>query len=178
MNSGEKFLKDLKRQNPKALDYFIDNYSNLIFKIANGVLNNRELSKECLNDVILKVWNNIDNFHKSISEFNVWVMAITKYTAIDILRKEKRHYNIEDITGINVVNNENLENKVLDNECLDLIRKEINNMNATDKEIFLKKFFQGKNSKEIGKELGVTEKFINLRIFRGRKKLKEKLERG
>lgn len=29
----ENFLKDLRKHNPKALDYVFDNYGNLIFKV-------------------------------------------------------------------------------------------------------------------------------------------------
>lgn len=48
-------------------------------------------------------------------------------------------------------------------------------MGNIDKEIFFEKFFEDKASSIIAKKLGVTEQFINLRIFRGRKKLKNKL---
>ncbi|WP_242862437.1 sigma factor [Clostridium massiliamazoniense] len=65
------FIKELKKKDPKALDYLVDNYSNLIFKIANGILNDRELSKECVNDVILKIWNNSKSFNREENKFNL-----------------------------------------------------------------------------------------------------------
>ena len=48
INKGN-FLKQLKKKNEKALDYVIDSYSDVIFKVAYGVLNNRQLSEECVN---------------------------------------------------------------------------------------------------------------------------------
>ncbi|WP_415318214.1 hypothetical protein [Clostridium perfringens] len=44
INKGN-FLKQLKKKNEKALDYVIDSYSDVIFKVAYGVLNNRQLSE-------------------------------------------------------------------------------------------------------------------------------------
>lgn len=167
------FIKELKKKDPKALDYLVDNYSNLIFKIANGILNDRELSKECVNDVILKIWNNSKSFNREENKFNLWVMAISKYTAIDILRKEKKHYGNKELDSAKITYSHNIEEKIINNEAIEGVRNQINKMSTVDKEIFLKKFFEEKSSKEVAEELGVTEKFINLRIFRGRKKLKE-----
>lgn len=96
INKGN-FLKQLKKKNEKALDYVIDSYSDVIFKVAYGVLNNRQLSEECVNDVLLKIWDNIHHFNKDEDKFYPWILAITKYTAIDILRKELRHSNTLDI---------------------------------------------------------------------------------
>jgi len=89
----ENFLKNLRKHNPKALDYVFDNYGNLIFKVAYSVLNNRGLSEECVNDVLFKIWNNIDSFKLEDDKFKSWIIIITKYTAIDMLRKEKKHDN-------------------------------------------------------------------------------------
>ena len=89
----ENYIKALREKNIEALDFIMDTYSNLIFKVAYKVLNRRELSEECINDVFLKVWNNIDRFNKEDDKFKNWICTITKYTAIDMLRMEKKHSN-------------------------------------------------------------------------------------
>ncbi|WP_297521303.1 sigma-70 family RNA polymerase sigma factor [uncultured Clostridium sp.] len=174
MRDFDDFIKKLKRKDLKALDYLVLNYSNIIFKYCNGVLNNRELSRECVNDVIFKIWNNIDSFDRKEEKFIVWVLAISKYTAIDILRKESKYYNASDISEIAIASKDSIEKEFICTEDIQEIKEEINNMNEVDREIFLRKFFDDESSIEIGKSLGLTEKFINLRIFRGRKKLREK----
>ncbi|AOY53208.1 sigma-70 family RNA polymerase sigma factor [Clostridium perfringens] len=82
-------IKQLKKKNPKALDYIFNKYGNLIFKVSYSILNNRTLSEECVNDVLLKIWNNIDSFNKGDEKFKAWIIVMTKYTSIDMLRKEK-----------------------------------------------------------------------------------------
>lgn len=174
MNS-KKFIKSLKNKDKKALEILIDNYSDLIFKVSYGILKNKELSLENVNDVILKIWNNAKKFDREESKFAIWVMVITKYTAIDCLRKEKKHYENQHICDVDISSNRCIEEDFIVTEKLENIKNEISNMNKIDKEIFLRKFFMDHTSKEISESLGVTEKFINLRIFRGRKKLKEKM---
>ena len=170
----KKFIKSLKRREKKALDFFVDNYSELIFKVSYGILNDRELSEENVNDVILKVWNNAKSFNRADDKFAVWVIVITKYTAIDCLRKEGKHSYKDNIEDIEVASSESIEDYFISNERVREVKIEIDNMSSIDKEIFMRKFFMEHTSKEIGKSLGLTEKLVNLRIFRGRKKLKEK----
>ena len=170
----KKFIKSLKRREKKALDFFVDNYSELIFKVSYGILNDRELSEENVNDVILKVWNNAKSFNRADDKFAVWVIVITKYTAIDCLRKEGKHSYKDNIEDIEIASSESIEDYFISNERVREVKIEIDNMSSIDKEIFMRKFFMEHTSKEIGKSLGLTEKLVNLRIFRGRKKLKEK----
>ncbi|OOM73763.1 RNA polymerase factor sigma-70 [Clostridium puniceum] len=88
----ENFLKSLRKHNPKALDYVFDNYGNLIFKAAYSVLNNRSLSEECVNDVLFKIWNNIDSFKREDDEFKnsvqnlceVFYLSISLYAELEI----------------------------------------------------------------------------------------------
>ncbi|MGL5575459.1 MAG: sigma-70 family RNA polymerase sigma factor [Sarcina sp.] len=168
------FIKSLKHKEQKALDYLIENYTDLIFKVSYGILNNRQLSEENTNDVILKIWNNASNFDREAEKFSVWVIVVTKYTAIDCLRREKKHSLNDDIENIDVKSSEGIEERIIASECVKEVKKEIQNMNSLDKEIFMRKFFMEHTSKEIGESLGITEKLVNLKIFRGRKKLKEK----
>ena len=173
INKGN-FLKQLKKKNEKALDYVIDSYSDVIFKVAYGVLNNRQLSEECVNDVLLKIWDNIHHFNKDEDKFYPWILAITKYTAIDILRKELRHSNALEISNLNISEEKCLVSKFHNKEHLNMVTEEINAMKDTDREIFLRKFYLEETGEEISKKMGLSNKFINLRIFRGRNKLKAK----
>ncbi|MDZ4993808.1 sigma-70 family RNA polymerase sigma factor [Clostridium perfringens] len=173
INKGN-FLRQLKKKDTKALDYVIDNYSNVIFKVAYGVLNNRQLSEECVNDVLLKIWNNIHHFNKEEEKFYPWILALSKYTAIDILRKEVRHSKTLDISDINISEEFCLASQCHCKDQLEKVTKEINSMKDVDREIFLRKFYLEETGEEISKNMGLTNKFINLRIFRGRNKLKSK----
>lgn len=68
MINDKKFIYGLKCRDLKALDYLVDNYSDFILKVSYSVLNNRELSEECVNDVLLKIWDNIASFKDVTSQ--------------------------------------------------------------------------------------------------------------
>ncbi|MEG1482253.1 sigma-70 family RNA polymerase sigma factor [Clostridium sp.] len=173
------YINALKEKDIDGLNFIIDLYSNLIFKVAFNVLNSRELSEECINDVFLKVWNNIDRFNKEDDKFKNWICTITKYTAIDMLRSEKKHNNNLNIEDDSITASGEIEKDFQNDNDLEIIKKEINSMDIKDREIFIRKFYYGEKIKDISKALDITENAVNLRILRGRKRLSEKVgERG
>ncbi|MGL4570434.1 MAG: sigma-70 family RNA polymerase sigma factor [Clostridium sp.] len=173
------YINALKEKDIDGLNFIIDLYSNLIFKVAFNVLNSRELSEECINDVFLKVWNNIERFNKEDDKFKNWICTITKYTAIDMLRSEKKHSNNLNIEDDSISASREIERDIQNDNDLEIIKKEINSMDIKDREIFIRKFYYGEKIKDISKALDITENAVNLRILRGRKRLSEKVgERG
>lgn len=177
MVNKDNFIKNLKNRNPRALDYVIEEYSNLVFKVSYSVLKNRSLTEECMNDVFLKVWDNVIYFKKDNREFVKWIMIMSKYTAIDMLRKELRNSNTVDVSSVEISDSKSFEDNIGKRESLEVVTKEIENMKPLDKEIFLRKFYLDQDNKEISMSLGISEKLINLRVFRGRKKLRERLSK-
>lgn len=171
MEGVESFIENLKKKEIDSLNYVIDKYSNLMFRVAFSVLNNRELSSECLNDSLMKIWNFCDGFEGNEDKFKNWICTITKYTAIDILRKEKRHAN-----NLNIDDFEN-EHKLLkyDEDEIIMLKEEINKMEKLDKEIFIRRFLNEEKIKDIAASLELTENTVNLRILRGKKKLTKKI---
>lgn len=174
----DNYIKALREKNIEALDFIMDTYSNLIFKVAYKVLNKRELSEECINDVFLKVWNNIDRFNKEDDKFKNWIFTITKYTAIDMLRMEKKHSNNLSIEEEVINSKSELEKDFQNDNDLLIIKNEINSMDKIDREIFIRRFYYGEKIRVISEKLGMTDNAINLRILRGRKRLSEKIREG
>lgn len=166
-----KDIDELKLGNLDILEKVIDDYSNLVFKVSYSILNNRELSNECVNATFFKVWSNIKYFNKGEKSFKNWICTIAKYTAIDILRQEKRHNNkicIDEVL-LGVTDKEiHIDNKII-------IENIINQFSSKDKEIFIRRFYKNQGISKIAKDLNMSENAIYLRISRMKKILTKKL---
>ncbi|MGL5087398.1 MAG: sigma-70 family RNA polymerase sigma factor [Clostridium sp.] len=176
MVTSENFVSELKRKNTEALDYILDNYSNLIYKVAFKVLNNKELSEECLNTVLLKIWGNAETYNEKGDRFESWIFSISKFTAIDILRKEVRHFNSFEIDEAEADKNQSVEEKVEEKDDLARTIAVIESLGEPDNEIFIKRFIMDIKVKDIATALNMSEKAVSLRILRGKKKLKKLME--
>ena len=71
----------------------------------------------------------------------------------------------------------NIEQEIEDRQKNQVILQEMNTMKQEDQDIFLYYYYYAKSIKEIAKELNVTEAKVKSRLFRIRKKLKNKLEK-
>lgn len=173
MINKDNFIQGLKHKDLKALDYLVDHYSDLCLKVSYSILNNRQLSEECTNDVLLKVWHNIASFKDNSENFGKWLVVITKRQAIDILRREKRHscslelkedlaYKLDDNAFEEV-------NKKLEGEVL---KSSLQMLDESSKEIIVRRYFKGENLEEISADLGISKSAVSNRLLRVKKKLK------
>lgn len=175
--NDDNFIKELKNKNSKALDYLVDNYSNYIFKVIISVLGSdkREESMECLNDVLLKVWKNIHHYNESKSKFSSWLIAVSKYNAIDYKRKLNRLNNECSMEELVLPDERQIESQILHSESKEELINVINDLGSPDKDIFIRRYFMGESLSEISEALKLSRSAVNNRLFRGRKVLKEKL---
>lgn len=172
------FINELKKKNYKSMDYIVDIYGNLIYKIVYSVLNkDYETSsiEECVNDIFMKIWGNIDCFDASKGTFKTWIMAITKFQAIDYRRKLMKYSDYADIDDLSLSSGESIENAFILKERRDEILSAIHEMKEPDKYIFLKRYFFNEDIDTIARSLSLTKAAVENRLSRGRKLLKGKL---
>ncbi|MGL4850339.1 MAG: sigma-70 family RNA polymerase sigma factor [Clostridium sp.] len=175
---NEELLEMLRKKDEKGVEMAISMYSNLLFKVAYSVLLNREQSEEVVNDVFLKMYLNIDKFSGDVNKFKNWLCTISKYTAIDKMRQEKKYKNSVDIENMNLCEKEDILENEIKREELEKVRNFINEMKKVDREIFIRRFYNDEKISSIAKTVHMSENAVTLRILRGRKRISEFLEGG
>lgn len=174
----KNFIKQMKKRNPKALDFVVDNYSNLVFKVVHNVLNSSfhsQYVEECANDIFWSIWTNIQSFQEEKGNFKSWIIAISKYKAIDYKRKLFKHSTVECINDYSLSDDKNTEETIVLKEDTEELMKAIDCMKQQDKEIFIRRYFLCEEIENIAKDFGVNRNSIDKRLSRGRKFLKEKI---
>lgn len=74
-----------------AFEELIRRYGGLIKSIVRYHL--RDISMwqdDCINDILFKIWQNIDRFDAEKNNLKNWIGAVAKYRAIDYKRKYYR----------------------------------------------------------------------------------------
>ena len=176
--SENNFIGKIKRKDSKGLEFVVDNYSNLVFKIIYNVLNSRfhsQYAEECANDVFWAVWTNIDSFDEEKGSFKNWIAAISKYKAIDYKRKLYKQSTDKNIDDYHLENEISIEGVIVAAENSRELLQAIDLLNEEDKEIFIRRYFLQESIENIAKEFCVERNIVDQRLSRGRKFLKEKL---
>ena len=84
-------MDQLQKHNERALLYVIDEYGGLLKAvISKSLFRMHGYQEECMNDVLLAIWDHIDSFQPEKNSFKNWIAAIAKYKAIDYLRKYQK----------------------------------------------------------------------------------------
>ncbi len=165
-------IEGLINRDEAALSELIDLYGNLIYRASNKVLNNKELSEECLNIVLMKIWEGIEFYNKDKGLFKNWIYTLSKYTAIDIMRKEEKYIKNNFEIKKDLKENTSVEDIILTKEIIENIKRSIKDLNDIDKKIFIDRYENDKKVSDIAKDIGKTPKAISLRIMRIKNKLK------
>lgn len=174
----QNFIREIKNRNQQGLEFVVDHYSNLVFKIVGSVLNSRfyhQYVEECSNDVFLAVWNHISSFDEEKGEFKHWIAAVAKYKAIDYQRKLYKHHNVECIDDYALNDEVSLERIVVSKENKEELLHAIHTMNDDDREIFIRRYFLQENIETIANNFGVDRNWVDQRLSRGRKVLRKNL---
>lgn len=172
------YVAQLKNKNSRALEFTIDNYGNLIYSVVRSALKEGfcELHVgECMNDVFLSVWNNIESFDETKGDFKCWIVAISKYKAIDYQRKFCKQNSVERFDDRELYDELTTENIVISKENRKELIEAIHDMNDQDREIFIRRYFLSENIGNIARTFSVDRNVVDQRLSRGRKFLKGKL---
>jgi RNA polymerase sigma-70 factor (ECF subfamily) len=73
-----------------ALSELYQQFGGLVYSIALRVVQNSSMAEEVAQDTFLKVWHQPTSWDPDRGKFVSWLLTITRYTAIDRLRKEQR----------------------------------------------------------------------------------------
>ncbi|MDU1602887.1 MAG: sigma-70 family RNA polymerase sigma factor [Clostridium butyricum] len=169
----ENFLDQLKTKNEKALDYVIDTYGWIIKSVIKKHLYNlQSVQDECINDVLLGLWNNIDKFDENKSEFKNWIAGIAKFKAIDYKRKYLRELDNENVDDLNITVDDSIH-ELLKNELSLEMQEMMNSLKEKDRELFYKLYVEEIEVDKVSQETGIKRDVIYNRVSRAKKKLRD-----
>lgn len=161
-------VQHIQNKNEKAISFIINQYGGLLTAIIKRHLNDHQQDyEECLDDVLLAVWNNIHYYNPEKNSFKQWLAAIAKYKAIDYQRKQitiqNQQFSVSELDESMLKADQPLESGV--DELLA-------QLSASERKIFEKYYLEGTPSSEIAKEFNAKESWVYNKLSRGRKKLK------
>lgn len=170
----EKLISQIKKRDEDAILHLIDIYAPLLKTIIRKKLASyKEDVDEVLNDVFLKIWNNIDYFNPREGSFENWICAIANYEAIDRLRK----IHLKETLPLNdsiVSNLQTPEDYILENDLFKSILEMLDSLDYPENKVFLDLFFRGLSYKELSDKYGLKLSNLYNIVSRKRKLLKNK----
>lgn len=167
------FLTGLKERDERALDYVIDAYGGLIQAIVHKHLSQLpDRQEECVNDILLAVWNQSEHFDPQKNRFSGWLAAVCKYKAIDCKRRYFHDLLEAPLPEEAASPDGNPEESLLSKELSEETESLLKQLSAEERGLFWDRYVNGTPMKALADERGTNVSALYNRLSRDRKKMK------
>lgn len=83
-------LQRIAQGDKEAFMELYHRYVNLVYSMALRVVRDEQTAEEVTQDVFMKIWQKGTLYDARRGRFSSWLLSVTRFTAIDRLRYEKR----------------------------------------------------------------------------------------
>lgn len=152
-----------KKGNKEAFLGLIDENRLNLYRVARGILTDKEDIEDALQNTIIKSFQKINSLEKN-EYFRTWLIRILINECNEILRKNKRVTHLDDNTDTEIYS-DSYEN-------MDLTRA-INSLSEELRLTTVLFYFEDMSLKDVAKILKIPEGTVRSRLTRARGKLRE-----
>lgn len=84
----DELVQQLQNRNQQAFSYLYDHYAGALNGLIVRLTDNTALAEDILQEVFLKIWNNISSYDESKGRLFTWMVKIARNLTIDTLRSK------------------------------------------------------------------------------------------
>lgn len=179
---NEQIIALLQKRDEQALSAIRSTYGGLCFRIAQQMLGSAEDAEECVNDMLLAVWNSIPPHEPRCLE--AFLITLLRRSATDRIRSSARQKRgglqtaetLDELAEV-IPSQENVESEVSRHELTAALRSFLDAMPETTRQIFMERYYFAKPVQMIAEAHDMQVNAVNVLLHRTHKKLKKHLEK-
>ena len=175
--TDDRILKGLREQDPNALEALMGKYRNLVTKIISNVLGSAGTPddvEELSSDTFFAVWNYAHGVKNG--KLKAYLSSTARNKAKTFLRGRRELP--MDLDMIEIPDSgPTPEDRAMEEELSQMLRKAIDRMRPKDREIFLRYYYYFETTGEISERMGIPDATVRSRLSRGRKILQKYLSK-
>ena len=162
-------------KDPAGLDELLRRHGPLLRYIVTPILPDAREREECLSDITLLVWKNIQSYDPARGSLAAWLSVLARNTALNRRRGLSRRVGEEEL-GEHVWDTAPTpEEALLQKERSRQLWQAIERLSAGERSLFYRKYYYLQSTAQIAAELGLTRRGVEGRLHRLRKRLRREL---
>lgn len=158
----------------RAFELLVKQYQRLVFHVVNRIVDNQEDTEDVCQEVFILVYKTLGKFRFE-SKLSTWIARIAYVTAINYLRKYRKHNTTDSAIEHFHFTDENPQNLLSKKEESNYVNMLINQMPEQYKTVLTLYHLSEFSYQEIEEITRMPEGTVKSYLFRARKLLKEKL---
>ena len=175
-----QFIALLQKRDESVLQEIRRVYGGLCYSLAYNMLNSREDAEECVNDMLLAVWNSVPP-HNPVN-LEAYLVTLVRRAAMDRLRNQTRQKRggkqfsqaLDELSEI-LPSNEYVESEVEHRELARALKAFLDTLPPDTRHIFILRYYMSESVKQIATEVGMQQSAVKMTLLRTRNKLKDYL---
>ena len=179
--SDPEILK-LIRDNPsEGLSVVLDTYGGSIKTICVNILgrNSTQDIEECISDILTQLWQSAPRIDLTKGSLRSYLYGIARHKAVDRRRKNRADFAAVPAEEADLFTVKEPADELEQQEQARMIQDAVDSLPWPDREIFIQRYFLFCRVKDIARNLEITPKAVENRLYRGKAALKQRLmERG
>ena len=168
-------IAQLLQQDERGMEALLLHYGPLMRYIIAPILPDPQDREECLSEVSMRVWSRIAQFDPARGSWNAWLTAITRNTARNYQRSAQHHSGTRSIPAGTPAPDASPEETILQAERRAALHDALARLGQNDRALFYRKYYYLQSTAQIAAELGMTERAVEGRLYRLKKRLRTML---
>lgn len=170
-----ELMQKIRQRDQSALVQLHERYHNIVYNMAMQVLKNASRAEEVTQDVFFQIWRWPEKWDAEKGRFVSWLLTVTRYTAIDQLRRENRQpplmpHSLDHLAELMAKDTAG-DDSGQDNGRL--LRALLKDLPAEQRELILLVYFRGMTHTEAAEHLKLPVGTVKSRLRLGLQKLKD-----
>lgn len=162
-----QLLQQIAGGDETALRTLMARYAPRIRYIIRPFLPDEREQEECLQDVAMTLWRKAGEYDSTKASFAAWLTVICRNAALN----RRRHHTVEEPLP-ETLTVPSAEEEVLRHERQQRLFAAVAQLHGEERELFFRKYYYGQSTAQIAGEMGLTERGVEGRLYRLRRKLR------
>ena len=170
--SEDELVQMLQQRSREGFNYLYHQYSAVLYGIIIKVLCDEQTAQDILQEVFIKVWNNIGQYNPQKAKLYTWMANISRNAVIDKLRSKGEIMKGKTNTGEHIFSH--LEYKMKTTQPTDTIglRKTVAALKPEHKTVIDLAYFKGYTLDEVSQATGIPLGTVKTRMRTALQKLR------
>ena len=179
MNPQKKKISTIKiaAGDDKEFTKLVNSKTESLLLFACGLVNNREVAEEIINDVFVHIWSSKEKL-VSVKNIESYIFISVKNRCLNYLNSNSniKYENLDDIESFYSIPISGPESNVINSEVLEAVNKAIENLPPKCRMVFTMAKVNGLKYKDISEITNISVKTINNHIAKAIEKICTELE--
>ena len=171
----KEVIELIKSRDEGGVAQLLAHFGPLMRYVIAPILSNESDREECLSECAMRVWERIDRYDPERGSWTAWLTAIARNAALNRARKMRAESDTCELDSDTPSREPTPEEALLLKERREALQTALASLKPAERNLFYRKYYYMQSTAQIAAELGATERGVEGRLHRLRKKLRAAL---